>query len=201
MIEALVIAALICIVPMNVLAAQLPAYHLAWHPVPNVDYYTLEKATGLYPTVWSNDTLCSESYACSVRTYTPPAGVVEQWHVKAHNEWGSTFSMYYWTMLTLDWSSGVINYSTFNGNGSMDGTLVKVMLPSERWTVTYGFQEAIPVWVQAKCDHDYNRDDIVNLSDFITFGTWWVANGRPLNEFANFGANYQQRNKEWASDR
>jgi hypothetical protein len=167
-----------------------PTYQLIWHPVPRATNYVLEKQNTLNPEIWTNDTLCSESYACSIRTYRPVSGVVEQWKVKAVNVAGSAPSLHTWTVLTLDWSAGNLNYSTQEGNGAMGCTLVKVMLPSENWTVTYSYQGAIPVWVKATCDFDYTKDNKVNLSDFIIFGPIYAAAGKPLNMFANFGSCY-----------
>jgi hypothetical protein len=131
--------------------------------------------------------------ADSVFTETVPIQV----RVRAVNAYGSTPSVNAWTLLTLDWSRGVSNYATYEGNGAMGCTAVRVMLPSVRWTVVYSYEGAIPVYVKATCDWDANGDGRVNLSDFITFGTWWVAHGKPLNELASFGSDYGSRKQEW----
>jgi hypothetical protein len=220
------------------LLAVLPTYQLSWHPVPRATSYAIERVDTLDATVWSNDTLCSESYACSTRTYTPECTrmviksavldsisrcyggymnirfvpwkvgtqgdsvftetVPVQVRVRAINADGSTPAEHPWTMLTLDWSRGINNCSTYEGNGAMDCTLVKVMLPSASWTVVYSFAGAIPIYVRATCDFDANGDGRLDLCDFVPFGIWWVANGRPIGKLIDFGADYQYETmREW----
>jgi hypothetical protein len=174
--------------------AILPAYQLSWHPVPRATSYVLERQATLDPAIWRNDTLCSAAYPCSTRTYSPVAGTVEQWKVRAVNMAGSTPSDNAWTMLTLDWSAGNLNPSTYEGNGAMDGTLVKVMLPSPHWTVVYSYQGAIPVWVKATCDFDFNNDGCVNLIDLYYFGCGYGTKYN-LSDFASFGEMYQRISK------
>lgn len=117
--------------------------------------------------------------------------------VRAVNAYGSTLSEDAWTMLTLDWSAGNTNYSTFDGNGAMGCTSVKVMLPTQHWTLTYSYQGAIPIYVKATCDFDYNHDDKVNLIDFVLFMPDYIASGRSLSLLGSFSMCYQLGTKEW----
>ena len=174
----------------------LSIFTLSWNSAP-MDSFTLQLADTLDYRIWDRPPVCTVERPCDSLEYTPMVGVVEQVRVVAHKAGIAYPAIDVWTLLALDWSQGNDTPTTYYGSGGMGCTQVQVLLPSPRWTVPYSYDRAVPVYVRATCDFDYNGDGRVNLSDLVTFAAWWIANGRPLNELASFGADYGSVKREW----
>ena len=174
----------------------LLTFTLSWNSAP-MDSFTLQRADTLDYRIWDRPSVCTIERPCDSLEYAPQDGVFEQVRIVGHRGGIEYPALDVWTMLALDWGRDSRTDVEYRGNGGMGCTLVKVMLPSPRWTVLYSYEGAIPVYVRATCDHDLNHDGRVNLSDLVTFAAWWIANGRPLNELASFGADYGSVKREW----
>jgi hypothetical protein len=125
----------------------------------------------------------------------------ELYHIKGRALRGTERSVATVHLLMLDWAEHHENASIFEGSGGLPHTRVTIWLPAPQWTCTYAFQDSSPVYVKAHCDFDYTGDGRVNLSDFPTFGTVWVASGRNLALFAGFGACYGAVDMTWTYGR
>jgi hypothetical protein len=99
------------------------------------------------------------------------------------------------TLLYLDWSMGGDTpyplYSAIQYQSDSSFAAVKVLLPCRAWTMVYGFTAGEPTYVKATCDYDYDRNGVVNISDFVTFSIWYKTH-HDVVAFAELAESYNK---------